>query len=110
MSSVFEKLQEVSGNGSSAEFAFGSGGFGDEYPGLNELVSRQLLQGKPVKTCTLQIFAQDGRAVVCVQDRHRSRKGFKSGESVSEALTAFEKALWAETVEWRSDKPRFQKS
>lgn len=109
MSSVFENLQEVTGNGHSREFAFAPDGFGDEFPGLNELLSRQLLQGKPVRTCTLQIFAQDCRACCCVQDRHRARKGFKSGESVTEALTAFEKALWSQTVEWRSDKAKFQR-
>jgi hypothetical protein len=109
MSSVFENLPEVSGNGSSREFAFRSDGFGDEFPGINELLSRERLQGKPVRTCTLQIFAQDGRAVVCLSDRHRARKAFKSGESVSEALSSFEAALWDKTVEWRSDKPKYQR-
>lgn len=109
MSSVFENLQEVSGNGQHAEFAFEPGDFGDQYPGIWELLSRQVFKGKPCKTCTVQIFAQDSLATICVQDRHRLRKGFKSAEGVTEAFQVLEIALWKEDVQWRSDKPKYQR-
>lgn len=106
MSSVYDHLEGVRRTNGNSEFGFGSGGFGDEYPFLNELLSRLLWKGKPVRPGSLTIFAQDGLAVVCVQDRHFRRKAFIGAESVSEALEAAETGLRENGLSWRYEKAR----
>jgi hypothetical protein len=106
MASVYETYEGSKNGQKNREHAFEPGPFGDEYPGIWDALSRELWKGKPVVPCTLSIFAQDGRATVCLQDRHFGRKAFKSAEGVSEALESLEKGIQGHSLEWRQERRR----
>jgi len=65
--------------------------------------------GKPRKTATLLLFAEDGVWKCCLNDRENGRVTFRSSETIEELLKALSDALEGDEVDWRVSKGRPQK-
>lgn len=104
--SVLDKVPKKSVAQSTAEFAVEDDGFGEQYPGLFEILSRQRYEGKIRKTGKLLLFTDCGKASLCITDKQEGLVAFYKSGGFLEALEGLERALQAGTVDWRPDKRR----
>lgn len=102
--SVVAKIKAGVKSDESAEFALEECGFGEEYPGIWEFVARQSYQGNPRATGKVVIFAEGGKATLCLIDRNTGQVAFFTAEKLSEAVLGCEKALQEGSLDWRVDK------
>jgi hypothetical protein len=79
-------------------------GFAEEYPGLFELLTRVRFKGKPRKAGRITMYAEPGRATLCLVDADSQQVAFYTAEGFAEALTGAEGALQTGSLDWRVDK------
>lgn len=78
-------------------------GFLLEYPALSEYLSvTEWEEGKPRETSTLLLFVEDGRWVVCLNDRAEGRSVFVSGPTFKAVLASLEEGLQEGSLQWRN--------
>lgn len=102
--SVVAKIKAGVKHDAAAEFALDECGFKEEYPGLWEFLARQVYQGSPRATGKVVIFAEGGKATLCLIDRNTGQVAFYTGESLAEGLVGAEEGLQAGSLDWRVDK------
>lgn len=102
--SILDRVPERSKTGESPEFALGECDFAREYPGLWEFVARQMYKGEARATGKLVIFADSGKASLCLIDRCTGQVAFYTADRLDEALRGSERALQEGTLDWRQDK------
>lgn len=78
--------------------------FATELPGLFELLTVVKHKGKSRKAAKLTLYAEPGRATLCLADAETGQVAFYAKEGFSESLLGLEEALQAGTVDWRPDK------
>lgn len=78
--------------------------FASQYPGIFEFLARQMYQGQERQLARLLVYAEHGKATLCLLERHSAQIGFHVAESLSEALEGLEKRLQQGTMDWRPDK------
>jgi hypothetical protein len=106
LDSMSKGRQEVKDTG----ILIGEDSFGDDYPGIFELLTRVSYQGKARKAGRLILYAEQNRATLVLCDVEDGNVTFYASESFGEALEGLEKALQAGSCDWRRDKrSRFQK-
>lgn len=86
------------------EFLCEDGEFGEQYPGIWEVLARQMYEGNPIKVGRLILYCEPGRVYLCLCDKESGQVAFCSGSSVDEALVSLEGQLQAGTADWRKDK------
>lgn len=102
--SVIDKVPQKEVRADAAEFACDDDGFGDQYPGIFEILARQRYQGNPRKTGKLLFFVDYGKASLCITDVCTGQVAFYKAGSFGEALEGLERALQGGTVDWRPDR------
>lgn len=80
----------------------GGGQFALAHPALWEhLTALHFDDGTPRLPSTLTIFVDAGAVKACLNDRDQGMTGWAAGDSVAACLMSLERALQAETVDWR---------
>ncbi len=83
--------------------------FGEQYPGVFEMLARVKHQGKDRLAGRLIFYAEMNRATLVLVDAESKEVTFYSAETFAEALEGLEKALQAGTCDWRVDKKSYLK-
>lgn len=79
--------------------------FGEQCPLLHLfLTAVKDDDGKPRRTSTLMIFAEDGRFKAVLHERQHKLSLWREGETVKGCLDGLESALAGGKAEWRKDK------
>jgi len=87
------------------EAQLSGGSFQAQYPSVWEhLASLHYDDGTPRLPSTLTLFVDAGAVKACLNDRDQGVTGWAAGDSVSTCLMALERALQADTVDWRAAK------
>lgn len=102
--SILDKMQESQKEPIRGDFQLLEDLFAEEYPGLFELLGRVRYKGKVRKAGRLTLYAEPGRATVCLTDADSAQVAFFTAEGFAEALTGAEGALQAGSLDWRHDK------
>lgn len=102
--SILDKIPERSKAATEVEFALPECGFSAEYPGLYEFIARQTYQGNPRQTGKVVIFADAGKASLCLIDRFSAQVSFFTANSLDEAMRGADKGLAEGGLDWRQDK------
>lgn len=92
------------------EFALPECEFSDRYPGIYEFLARQMYQGQSRQLARLLVYAEHGKATLCLLERHSAQIAFHIGENLTLALEGLEKRLQAGSVDWRPDKKQAWKN
>jgi hypothetical protein len=104
--SIIDKIkkgrQEVARDG----LLIGDDSFGEQYPGIFEMLVRVAYQGKPRQPGRLVLYAEPNRATCCLVDVDAGMVTFYTSETFGDALLGMEKALQAGSCDWRKDKHR----
>lgn len=58
--------------------------------------------GSPRDVATLTLRVEDGRLVLCLNDKEMQQTLYRSGGTIEEGLAALEKALTLGPADWRS--------
>lgn len=102
--SVLGKVPKPETLDSSREYAVDDDGFGEQYPGLFEIIARVRWEGKRRKTGKILFFVDQGKASLCLSDVHTGQVAFYKSNGFLEALEGLERALQEGTVDWRRDR------
>lgn len=102
--SVLDRVPRGTQSNDSDEHAFSECDFATEFPGLWEFIARQRYEGNPRATGRLLIYADNGKATLCLMDRWTGQVAFYASDNVSAALVGVERGLQAGTLDWRKDK------
>lgn len=102
--SVLDKILVDSKQSGAAEFACEPDGFGDDFPGLFEIIARQRWKGNPRKTGKLLLFTDYGKATLLLTDAHEGQCAFYKKDGFAEALEGLERALQEGIAPWRKDR------
>lgn len=102
--SILDRVPERRKTETPDEFALAECDFRQTYPGLWEFIARQVYKGEARATGKLVIFADSGKATVCLIDRCTSQVAFFTEESLDGALSGSERALQEGSLDWRQDK------
>jgi hypothetical protein len=78
--------------------------FAEELPGLFELLTVVKYKGATRKAAKLTLYAEPGRATLCLADAETGQVAFYAKEGFSEALLGLEGALQDGSLDWRPDK------
>jgi hypothetical protein len=102
--SIIDKLRQGSQDVGLNDSLLGEDPFGDEYPGIFEMLTRSKWKGKGRKVGRLIMYAEPGRATLCLVDVEAGMVTFHTKETFGEALTGLEEALQSGSSDWRQDK------
>lgn len=102
--SVLSKVPTPEGPDPKREFAIEDDGFGEQYPGLFEIIARIRWEGKKRKTGKILLFVDQGKASLCLSDVATGQVAFYKSNGFLEALEGIERALQEGTVDWRTDR------
>ena len=102
--SIIDKIkknrQEVVRDG----LLIGDDSFGEDHPGIFEMLVRVAYQGKPRQPGRLVMYAEPNRATLCLVDVDAGMVTFYTAETFGDALEGLERALQAGSCDWRKDK------
>jgi len=102
--SVIDKIRTSCSRSGDQDLACDGGSFGDNYPGIFEILATQRRKGKERKTGRLSISVDCGQACVCLNSKEAGKCAFYKAESVGAALEGLERHLQAGDADWRVDK------
>lgn len=102
--SILDKVPERCKSDAPEEFALVECDFARSYPGLWEFVARQTYKGDARATGKLVVFADSGKATLCLIDRCTAQVAFYTEETLDGVLSGSERALQEGTLDWRQDK------
>lgn len=77
----------------------------ERYPALFEYLTLLQLDGKARKTSTMNLFAEEGKWKVFLNDRHCDRYCVATGSSVDDCLCSLELQLSEDSADWRKNRP-----
>lgn len=97
---IKSKSQEVARDG----LLIADDPFGDDYPGIFEMLVRVAYKGKPRQSGRLVLYAEPNRATLCLVDVDAGMVTFYTSDTFGEALAGLERALQAGSCDWRKDK------
>lgn len=101
---VLDKIAAVSKEQIKGNSLLDEDKFATELPGIFEMLTMVRYKGKPRKTAKLTLYAEPGRATLCLKDNETGQVAFYAKEGFSEALLGLEGALQAGSLDWRADK------
>ena len=107
--SVLDKIDSVSKEQVRGNSLLLPDKFATELPGIFEMLTMVRYKGKPRKVAKLTLYAEPGRATLCLADNETGQVAFYAKEGFSEALLGLEEALQAGSLDWRADK-KFRRS
>ncbi len=102
--SIREAIAEKVKTGNLEEFLLEDREFGGSYPGIWDVIARQVWKGQAIKAGRLIVYCERGKVFLCLCDKESSQVCFCAGDSVDEALLALERQLQDGTADWRKDK------
>jgi hypothetical protein len=102
--SVFSKMKIGDVLSNVNEYGCDDAGFGEEFPGIFEVIARQRWEGNVRKMGKLLLFVDAGQATLRLTGAEEGVVAFYKKDSFGEALNALEADLQAGDVSWRKDK------
>ena len=102
--SVLDKMDTGGSGGPTGDLGCGSDGFGDDYPGIFEILATSRRKGKVRETGRLSLSVDCGKACLCLTSKEAGVCAFYRAEGFSEALEGLERQLQAGTADWRKDR------
>ena len=97
LANYLKKRKDGSTNGRAAVDEYLEG----QCPLLHDMLTVTQLDGKPRRTSSLNIFAEDGRIKGSLQDRQECLVAFITFDSLEDVFHQLETALKEEKLEWR---------
>ncbi len=102
--SILDNKKESRKNVGLGDFLIDEDQFGEQYPGIFEMLSRCKWKGKSRKGGRLIMYAEPNRATLVLCDAEAGEVTFYASDTFSEALVGLEGALQAGSCDWRQDK------
>ncbi len=102
--SIIGKLKQSRQEVETSDSLLVDDGFGEEYPGIFEMLTRVKYQGEPRKPGRLIMYAEPNRATLVLCDVEAGMVTFYAKEGFSDALAGLERALQDGSADWRRDK------
>jgi hypothetical protein len=101
------KRRSVSPTGSSQDsLPCDAGEWGKKYPTLTEFLTLRIWEDGAARLCgTVLLFVDLGTWKACLHDKDAAASSFVSAKTPGELLTAVEKGLVGDTLDWRADRP-----
>jgi hypothetical protein len=86
-------------------YAIPSDHWGEEFPGIFEILAKMEFAGKNRKLGRLTIKVEPGGATIGLFDDHSGQMTFYTDVTVTEALRGLERAITGGTADWRKSRP-----
>lgn len=102
--SIFERKAKPDKRKLDGDFLVCDDPFGEEYPGIFEVLCRVKYLGKDRRAGRLILYAELGRATLVLCDVDAGEVTFFAAETFGEALEGLERALQQGSCDWRQDK------
>jgi hypothetical protein len=102
--SVLDNIQDGGSSVKESEFTLESDPFGDDYPGIFEVLCRQKYAGEARQTGRLIIYSEPGKGCCCLCDKQQRIVAFHIADGLTAALEGLEKRLQEGSLDWRRDK------
>lgn len=102
--SVLDKIGKDGQDPVKGDFLIGEDSFGEEYPGVFEMLARRTYEGHSRRPGRLIMYAEADRATLVLCDVDAGKVTFYASSTFGEALEGLERALQAGTCDWRKDK------
>lgn len=102
--SILDKIGSPGDSSENGEYALEECEFFSQYPGIYEFLCRQMYEGQSRQLARLLVYAEHGKATLCLLERHSAQIAFHVADTLSEALEGLEHRLQAGKVDWRPDK------
>lgn len=102
--SIFEKKKQPRKQVGLGDFLVDQDAWGDQYPGIFEMLSRCKWKGEGRKGGRLILYCEPNRATLVLCDSDAGEVTFFAADSFGEALGGLEEALQAGSCDWRQDK------
>lgn len=77
-------------------------GFAEKFPALFSFMATNTAEGKPRELCKLQLFADQGVWKAALHDPNTEHSLFCTVQTPQDVFKAVEKALTADSPDWRS--------
>jgi hypothetical protein len=102
--SAIDKIQFGSVPPDGGDLGCSADGFGDQYPGIFEIIATCVRKGKSRKTGKLTLTVDSGKACLCLVSKEAGCLTFYKADGFGEALEGLERQVSSGEADWRKDK------
>lgn len=101
--SIRDSIADRVKTGNLSEFLLEDPEWVGNYPGIWEILARQVWKGQQIQSGRLVIYCENEKVFLCLCDKESRQICFCAGDSVSEALESLERQLQSGKADWRKD-------